>query len=80
MIPTVRKLLTVITSEPMTDPFSLYEDDGDISTLVNIATGIRIPADATERLINSSEIDTAQMTTFGDKIRNTNEVKLFDSF
>ena len=38
----VRKLLTVITSELMTDPFSLYEDDGDISTLVNIATGIRI--------------------------------------
>ena len=36
----VRKLLTVITSGLMTDPFSLDEDDDEISPLINIATGL----------------------------------------
>ena len=38
----VRKLLTVITSVLMTDPFSLDENDHVIAPLVNITTAIMI--------------------------------------
>ena len=66
----VRKLLTVITSELMTDPFLLDKDDDGISPLVNIATDT---ADAAARLLNSSEIGTAQIT-FVEQRLYTNEV------
>ncbi|KAI0224518.1 hypothetical protein LSAT2_024474 [Lamellibrachia satsuma] len=49
---------------PHSRRLSLDEDDDGISPGVNIATGIRIPPDAAESLLNSSEICTAQMTTF----------------
>ena len=67
-----------LSSELMTDPFSLDKDDDDNSPLLNIATGIRIPPDAAARLLNSSEIGTAQMT-FVEQRLNTNEVKFWDS-
>ena len=56
----VRKSLTVITSGLMTDPFSLDEDDDEISPLINIATGVRMPFILTECLVSSFEIITAQ--------------------
>ena len=52
----VRKLLTVITSGLMTDPFSLNE----ILPLINIATSVRMPFALTECLISSAEIGTVQ--------------------
>ena len=57
----VRKLLTVITSGLMTDPFSLDEDDDDeISHLIKIATDVRMPFALTERVFSSFEIGTAR--------------------
>ena len=75
----VQKLLTVITSELMTDPFSLDNVDDGISSLINIATGIRMPPDAATRMVNSYQIGTAQMTTFVEQRLNTNEVTFWDS-
>ena len=49
----VRKLLTIITLGLMTDPFSLDEEDDDISPLIKIATDIRMPFALTERLVSS---------------------------
>ncbi|KAI0214203.1 hypothetical protein LSAT2_000704 [Lamellibrachia satsuma] len=71
----VRKLLTVITSELMTDPFSMDKDDDGISPLVNIATDA---ADAAARLLNSSEIGTAQIT-FVEQRLYTNEKGVYKS-
>ncbi len=39
----VRKLMTVITSGLITDPFSADEDNDDVSPLINIATGVKMP-------------------------------------
>ena len=56
----VRKLLTLITSGLMTDPFSMKEEGDDISPMINIATGVRMPVVLTERLVSYFEIGTAQ--------------------
>ena len=44
----------------MTDPFYLDKDDDDISPLISIARGVRMPFVLTERLVSSFEIGTAQ--------------------
>ena len=54
----VRKLLTVITSELMTDPFLLDKDDDGILPLVDIATEKIILPDAASRL-HGTETETA---------------------
>ena len=69
----VHKLLTVITSRLMTDPFSADEDEDDISPLINIATFVRMSVALAERLVNSLVNGTAQMTMFVEEQRlNTN--------
>ena len=52
----VSKLLTVITSWLMTDPFSLDDDDDEISPLINIATAVRMLFAHTERLVSSMRL------------------------
>ena len=56
----VLKLLTVITSGLMTDPFSLDEEDDEISPLINIAKGARMPVGFTQHLVSSFEIGTTK--------------------
>ena len=75
----VRKLLTVITSGLMTDPFSVNEDEDDISPLINIATGVRMPFAHAERLVSSFENGTAQMNMFVEQRLNTNNTNFWDS-
>ena len=75
----VKKLLTVITSGLMTDPFSLDEDDADVSPLINIATGVRMPFALAERLVSSCDIGTDQMTMFVKQRLDTNNTKFWDS-
>ena len=75
----VRKLLTVITSGLMSDPFSSNENEDDISPLINIATGVRMPFALAERLVSSFENGTAQMTMFVEQRLNTNNTNFWDS-
>jgi hypothetical protein len=75
----VQKLLRVMTSELMTDPFSLAEDEDGISPLVNIATGVVMPPDSASRLLKSYDTGTAQMMEFVEQRLNTSEVKFFDA-
>ena len=75
----VKKLLTDITSGFMTDPFSLDEDDADVSPLINIATGVRMPFALAERLVSSFDIGTDQMTMFVEQRLDTNNTTFWDS-
>ena len=63
----------------MTDPFSLDEDDDDISQLINISTGVSVSFALAERLVTSSEVGPAQMTMFVKQRLNTNNTHFWDS-
>ena len=74
----VRKLLIVITSGLMTDPFSLNEDDDEISPLIKIAMDMRTPFALTERLISSLRLALlGQITQFVEQRVNTNNTTFF---
>ena len=76
----VRKLLTVITSGLMTDPFSLDEDDDEISPLIKIATDVRMPFPLTERLVSSLRLALlGQITRFVEQRLITNNATFWDS-
>ena len=76
----VRKLLTVITSGLMIDPFSLDEDYDEMLPLINIATCVRMPFALAERLVSPFEIGTAQSDDNVLKQRlNNNNTQFWDS-
>ena len=76
----VRKLLTVKTSGLMTDPFSLDEDDDEISPLIKIATDVRIPFALTEHLVSSLRLALlGQITKFVEQRLITNNTTFWDS-
>ena len=76
----VRKLLTVITSGLMTDPFSLDEVDDDISHLIKITTDVRMPFALTERLVSSLRLALlGQITKFVEQRLITNNTTFWDS-
>lgn len=75
----IQKLLKVITSGMMTDPFSLDEEEDGALPLVNIATGVVMPSDTASHLLNSYNTGTTQMMEFVEQRLNTNKVKFFDA-
>ena len=78
----VRKLLTIITSGLMTDPFSLDEDDDDIPSLIKIATdvGVRMPFALNNLLVSSLRLALiGQITQFVEQRLNTNNTTFWDS-
>ena len=75
----IQKLLRVITSGMMTDPFSLDEEEGGVLPLVNIATGVVMLPAAALHLLNSYDTSTTQMMEFVEQRLNTNKVKFFDA-
>ena len=76
----VRKLLTVITSGLMTDPFSLNKDDDEISPLVNIATCVRIRLFLPNVWSAPSRLALlGQITKFVEQRLNNNNTTFWDS-
>ena len=75
----VSKLLTVITSWLMTDPFSLDDDDDEISPLINIATDVRMLFAHTERLVSSLRLALlGQITQFVEQRLITNNTTFWE--
>lgn len=75
----IQKLIRIITSGMMTDPFSLDEDEHCVSPLVNIATGVVMPPDTAACLLNSYDAGTTQMMDFVEQRLNTNNVNFFNA-
>ena len=70
----IQKLINCFTSGLMTDPFS--EDAGQ--ELLTFATGVVLPTDIAENLLNSTEEGREQMDTFVKKRLNTSEGSFWD--
>ena len=74
----VQKLVSTVL-DVMTDPFCLENvDDEDHCSLLNIATGVVMPHEKAECLINSAELGEKQMKDFVEKRLNTSEVKFWE--
>jgi hypothetical protein len=69
----VEKLISCFSSDLMTDPFDADEDQ-----LLNLATGVVLPAELTESLLNSTEKGKQQMNAFIQDRLNTNKVSFWD--
>lgn len=76
----VMKILSTVTSGLMTNPFCLDdEDDGDSRIpLTNIATGVVMPKDGEQHLLQSYELGKTQMNTFVEQRLNTSEVPFWN--
>lgn len=70
----IQKLMNCFTSGLMTNPFS--EDAGE--ELLNFATGVVLPTDIAENLIESTEKGCEQMDTFVKKRLDTSEESFWD--
>ena len=68
----VKKLVSCFTSDVMINPFEDAED------LVNFATGIVLPTDVAEVLVNSTEKGKEQMETFIAKRMNSNTIGFWE--
>jgi len=61
----VQKLISVFTSELMTNPFFLTQDtDSEVLPLLNIATGAVMPKDLTYNLIHAVDLGKSHMENF----------------
>ena len=69
----VDKLVACFTSGMMIDPFSQDND-----SLVNFATGVVMPSEDADSLVQSTEKGRAQMNSFVSKRLNSNEVRFWD--
>lgn len=76
----VERLLSSFNSGLLTNPFVVPEDQ-DLSekvSLLNIATGIVLPEDAADRLVDATEIGKQSMEGFIATRINTNQVNFWD--
>lgn len=74
--------LLLITSELMTNPFSLNEVDSDGKEplpLTNIATGVVMPADIVKRILQSYVLGTVHMNAFVSQRLDTNEMNFWNA-
>ena len=69
----VEKLVACFTSGMMIDPFSKGND-----SLVNFATGVVMPTEDADSLVQSTEKGREQMNLFVTKRLNSNEVSFWD--
>ena len=70
----VNKLLSCFTSGLMINPCSLESD-----ALVNFATGVVLPDDVAETLVNSTKKGQNQMKNFIEERINSNTTSFWDS-
>ena len=78
----VQKLLTIVNTGQITEPFCLeeaQEDSHNILPLINIAIGVVIPQDSAGKLVKSYEAGTAQMLTFVEQRLNKHEKNVWDA-
>ena len=75
----VHKLLSVFTSELMTNPFSPSDNDDNVCLpLVNIATGVVVPDEMTHSLVCARDIGRQHMERFIQQRLNTREKSFWD--
>jgi len=75
----VQKLLSVFSSELMTNPFSLQQGiDDDVIPLLNIATGVVMPSDLTKNLVCAVDLGRNHMKTFIDERLRTRTKSFWD--
>ena len=76
----IDRLVSSFNSGLLTNPFDL-PDDRDISeklSLLNIATGVVLPEQASDRLLDATEMGKRSMENFISTRINTNEVNFWD--
>ena len=69
----IQNLLSCFSTGLMTDPFSC-----GITDLMNLASGIVLPADLAEALVSCTNKGREHMTTFNEKRINTNTISFWD--
>ena len=76
----VQKLISVFTSELMTNPFFLTQDtDGEVLPLLNIATGAVMPKDLTYNLIHAVDLGKCHMENFVEERLNSHSKSFWDT-
>lgn len=76
----VERLLSSFNSGLLTNPFDIPEDQdvSETASLLNIATGIVLPEEVAERLVDATEIGKRSMEGFVTTRINTNQVNFWD--
>jgi len=69
----VQKLISCFTTDMMTNPFR-----PDSESLINFATGVVLPTEVADKLVNSTDKGREQMNAFVEKRLNTNEISFWD--